>query len=269
MHQLTSYGDLLRRSEDDPWIRWGLDPATPRELWIHQDIVAIQRHGARRGFWVIPLPPSATADSGVPDHRDDVASRARTALEALRDEGRLTRPRTLTISVDAALGPVAHDVLRLGTGGDWEWMWTVDQPPAVSAEDRLIILDDVADAAEINTFSAAHNHRLWAQAGNGEIVRWCGIRDNAGDLIAVGGAQREESGVPHLAGIVTHTGHRGAGLGSAISAGLTRWALTDSGVCTLGMYSDNTAARSVYRRLGFRTAHCWRSRSLLGADQVG
>ena len=38
--------------------------------------------------------------------------------------------------------------------------------------------------------------------GTGRVARWIGRRDAAGRLTAVGGAEREAGGVPHLAGTV-------------------------------------------------------------------
>lgn len=269
MERLDSYAELLARAGDDPWVRWGAaarpvdDPAVsgaePLELWVHRDIALIQRTGERRGFWVVPLRQAAAAHAAPGDEAD----RVREALTVLRDGDHLARVAARTITIDAAHGGTAYSLLRLGEGGDWDWMWTVDDPPATAAEERLIRLDDGTDADEINAFAAAHNHRVWALAGTGQVVRWLGIRARDGELLAIGGSEREESGAPHLAGIVTHTGQRGKGFGAAVSTGLVRWALADSGVCTLGMYSDNAAARSVYRRIGFGTARAWQSRRLL------
>ncbi|SDS76757.1 GNAT family N-acetyltransferase [Microlunatus soli] len=264
MQRLASHADLLDRSGGDPWIRWGVPETDPDgrlpELWMHGDIAIVERTGERRGFWILPLPTAAA---------EDVAERFHDALIALRGSDLLARVDARTLTVDARHGALAHRVFALQPGGDWEWMWTTTEPPRLAAEDRLIILDDAADAAEINDFSAAHNHRLWTTAGTGHVVHWLGIRDTSGALVAVGGSEREATGVPHLAGIVTHTAHRGRGLGAAISTGLVRWALIDSDVCTLGMYSDNTVARSVYHRIGFDTAHAWHSRPLANPASAG
>jgi predicted GNAT family acetyltransferase len=59
---------------------------------------------------------------------------------------------------------------------------------------------------------------------------------------------------------------RGRGVGTAISIGLTAHALEDgSGVATLGAYSDNAAALAIYHRLGYRTAHRFRSGAVVPA----
>ena len=52
-------------------------------------------------------------------------------------------------------------------------------------------------------------------------------------------------------------------LGLAVSAHLTREAIADEGVCTLGMYSDNAVARRVYHGLGYTGDHLWSSRRIL------
>jgi predicted GNAT family acetyltransferase len=49
---------------------------------------------------------------------------------------------------------------------------------------------------------------------------------------------------------------RGRGLGTAVTAWLTRRLLEEgTGWVTLAMYSDNPAARRLYQRLGFVRAH--------------
>ncbi|MGO1974477.1 MAG: GNAT family N-acetyltransferase [Propionibacteriaceae bacterium] len=256
MERITSHADLLTRSGDDPWVRWVVEDDLPTEVWVHRDVALVERVGWRRGFWVAPLRPAC--DAPMPDE----AERVRSALTQLRDGGHLTRLRSQSVSTVQEHRAIAHQVLDLSTGGDWDWMWTTDPPPRHPVEVQVVPLDDRRDAEEINTFSARHNARIWAAAGTGRLVHWLGVRDSHGALIAVGGSEREASGAPHLAGIVTDTALRGQGLGTAVSAALTRWALVDFGACTLGMYSDNTVARRVYERLGYRTARAWHSRML-------
>ncbi|GAA5163567.1 GNAT family N-acetyltransferase [Ornithinimicrobium tianjinense] len=142
-------------------------------------------------------------------------------------------------------------------------MWTTAAPPVRPEEERLVLLDDRADAQELLAFAHAHNPRVWTRIGDGEVVRWLGVRDAAGQLLAVGGAEQEGSGVPHLAGILTATHARGQGWGETVTAALTRWSVAEHGVCTLGMFSDNDVARRIYGRLGYRTARAWHSRQLL------
>ena len=62
---------------------------------------------------------------------------------------------------------------------------------------------------------------------------------------------------------------RGRGLGAAVTARLTREAITGVGVCTLGMYADNAVARRVYHRLGYATVHQLSTRVPLRGSPVG
>lgn len=279
MLRLRSHDELLAHSPHDPWIRWSLARPLRGEVWVHEDVALVERLGRRRGFWVVPLRsgmPSAPGDSWVAaapgeDHASGSSSepaRVAAALTALRDGGHLDRLASQSVSVPQAHAAVAHEVLDLADGGDWDWMWTTRAPAAHPAEAEVVELDDLGDAAELEAFSRRHNPRVWTEIGTGRVHRWVGIRDADGALLAIGGAEAEESGIPHLAGIVTDAGHRGHGLGTAVTAHLTRWSVERHGACTLGMFSDNAAARSVYDRLGYRTAHAWHSRGLAGRDQL-
>lgn len=230
---------------------------------MHQGVALVQRLGRRPGFWVAPLRPHASPGTPLDDgRRAEEAGRVRAALVELRDGGHLSRLGARSLSVAQEHGPVAHEVLELGEGGDWEWMWTTTAPPQDPREGRVVALDDRQDAAELTAFTRSHNPRVWTEVGTGRVHRWMGVRDAAGALVVIGGAEREDTGVPHLAGIVTAAGHRGQGWAGVVSAALTRWALERHGACTLGMFSDNTTARGVYRRLGYRTARAWHSRAL-------
>lgn len=265
MERLTAHADLLARSGDDPWVRWVVEADLPTEVWVHEEIAMVERVGWRRGFWVAPLRSGQAERSGRAEHPAAAlgeAERVRSALTQLRDGEHLARLRSQSVSTVQEHGTIAHQVLDLTTGGDWDWMWTTTAPPVHPREGHVVRLDDTVDAEEINSFSARHNARIWAAAGTGRLVHWVGLRGAGGDLVAVGGVEREATGAPHLAGIVTDTSLRGQGLGTVVSAALTRWAVADSGVATLGMYSDNVAARRLYERLGFRTARAWHSRLL-------
>ncbi|WP_298886547.1 GNAT family N-acetyltransferase [uncultured Serinicoccus sp.] len=254
MDRLTSHAELLSLSGDDPWVRWALPDPLQGEVWVHDGVALVQRLGPRPGFWVAPLRGrGTTTESG----------RVRTALTQLRQGGHLQRLGARAVSVPQEHAEVAHAVLDLGDGGDWDWMWTTSQPAVDARERDVIPLDDRRDAAELEHFTREHNPRVWTEIGTGRVHHWVGVRGPDGGLVAVGGAEREATGVPHLAGIVTAAPHRGAGLATVVSAALTRWALAGHGACTLGMFSDNTAARRVYARLGFGTARAWHSRMLV------
>ena len=253
MERLTRHAELLALAGDDPWVRWCLPDPFRGEVWVHDGVALVQRLQRRPGFWVAPV----GAD------RPDESERVRSALLALRDGGHLARLESAVVSVVQEHAPVAHEVLDLGDGGDWEWMWSTAPPPTDPRDADVVVLDDTDDADELTTFTRTHNPRVWTEIGTGRVRQWRGLRDGSGSLVAIGGAEAGDAGTPHLAGIVTASTHRGQGLGSVVSSSLTRWALEQHGVCTLGMFSDNATARRMYERLGYRTARAWHSRALL------
>lgn len=154
--------------------------------------------------------------------------------------------------------------------GEWDYMWTEQVPSqgaggsgpvAALADLDLVELDDTADAETIETFGRQHNPAFEGLPGRGYARLWLAVYDR-GALLAVGALHTLGSGVPHLAGIVTHTAHRGHGLGAAMVIELTRRAIAAAGVSTLGVHHHNTAAIRLYRRLGYRTAHVFRTANL-------
>ncbi len=249
LHIVETYAELVRLSTDDPYLRFAVPDPLPTSALADRGAVAVERHGWRHGFVVVPLP------GGDGDAVERV-------LLALRDEGHVAARKVSSLSVPQPWGHLLPRHFAIDGGGDWEWLWTTVPPGHVPGEKDLVELDDAADAEEITRLSEAHSPRGEGDPGAGTTELWLGLRDREGELIAVGGMQRLASGAPHLAGIVVATPHRGRGLGGAVTAALTRRALDDSGVCTLGMYSDNATARGMYHRLGYCTAYAWASRRL-------
>ena len=255
---VASHAELLALTDHDPFVRWGIADPLPGRSLATEGAVAVERFGRRgRGLWVFP-------------HSGGGASSMRALLRQLR--GPALEMGTTGISVPQAYAGELAEAFDLGPGGEWDWMWTTQHPPAsIPGEEHLVVLDDTRDAEEIAALSTVHSPRGEGDPGTGRTQLWLGLRSSAGthprlgpdgELVAVGAMQSLESGAPHLAGIVTHVEHRGRGLGRAVTAGLTRAAITTYGVCTLGMYSDNPPARAIYVGLGYRTAYAWHSRRI-------
>ncbi|SOC54650.1 GNAT family N-acetyltransferase [Ornithinimicrobium cerasi] len=267
----VSRPELLAAGGDDPWLRWALPDPVPHAV-LADGVAVVQRLGHRPGFWVVPLRPARgpgsaqdAAERDEPDERerDDERERVVAVLRTFVRDGLPGEWGATSASVPQEHAAAALSVLgRTGQGGDWEWMWTTTAPRRDIREELLVALDDRRDAEELSAFARAHNPRVWTRIGEGHVVRWVGLRDADGGLVAVGGAELEATGVPHLAGILTATHARGQGWGEVVSSALTRWAVDRDGVCTLGMFSDNATARRLYLRLGYVTARAWHSRML-------
>ncbi|HWC22041.1 MAG TPA: GNAT family N-acetyltransferase [Flexivirga sp.] len=234
---------------DDPFLRWDLARPHLSDIWVYGDSVGFQRHSHSRHIHGLSL----IGRDNVPQLLDAVLADLPPEINGLALERRFL--------------PVLQDRLgtRLGAGGDWDWMWTEQPPPHIAAEDLLVELDDLADAADIIALNAVGNPSAESEPGTGRTRLWLGVR-RADELVAAGAMHRTPGGAPHLAGIVVHPRLRGRGLGVAVTAGLTRRAIADYGVCTLGMYADNDRARAMYEGLGFAVARAWASRRLLPAD---
>lgn len=252
LHPVPSHADAVAITGTDPWVRWALPADPPPQMWRGEHALAVERRGGRRhSLTIIPLP-------GAPDPPAAVGA----VIAAVVANGLLADLQVLGITVPQGHLDVLEQHLPVHGGGDWAWLWTRQVPQFQPAEAQLVHLDDHADATELTEFSAAHSPTAEGEPGTGRSELWIGARDETGALIAAGAMQRLPSGVPYLAGIVVHTAHRGYGLGSSVTAALTRAGLAQARVCALSMYSDNPAAARTYHRLGYRTAWRWASRSL-------
>ncbi len=194
-----------------------------------------------------------------------------TGVEALLSDERvrswLTGLGIAHISVPREAYAVLQAHLPVTEAGTWEWMWTRAAPLPLAGEASLVRLGP-STKAEVAAVLERNNPRTFGQPFARPAQLWVGARDEDGHLVAVGCSEANGAGIPHLAGITVEAEQRGQGLGAAVTAYLTREALARAGVCTLGMYADNTVARRVYHRLGYLTAVTWTTSHLGAALQA-
>lgn len=223
-----------------PFVRHQLDPADTVLVLALGDALVIDGNRNRTG-------PSDGSPSlwclGPP------ADLARLAAEAV---SRVERPGR--VSVEAASYELLPEAWRHPVEGEWHWMLTHDQPPRHPREESVV---EVTDAAAIDPLLDLANPHSFARPGARGVERWLGVPGPDG-LLAVGALYRDPSGAGHLRSVTTHPSATGGGLGTAVSAALTRAAL-ERGPATLGVYVDNAPALAVYARLGYRTAVTFRS----------
>ncbi|MFC7624227.1 GNAT family N-acetyltransferase [Microlunatus sp. GCM10028923] len=247
--RLDSAAALRSLDPEDPFLRWEIPATLARPGYVYGAAVIIPRMTQTRGDGSALF--GTTEDAAV-------------LVEELIKTGRLDElPRNILTIEEPCYAEVAER-LELGPGGDWHWMWTADEPPEQAGEDKII---EVArpDWPELTILIDEHNPGSDGIPGRLPGQVWLGLRDRTGSLIACGVVEDNVAGYPLLSGITVDPAYRGRGLGRAITAALTRFAVRRQGVCTLGAYAANSVAIKLYESLGFRIGRRWRSRRLIGA----
>lgn len=248
---------LLELSAQDPWVRW----ATSSEV-----LAVAGEHGwACLGPWRSRL----AHWGGTAVVRRGTDERAET--EALEILARMADEQGVTVewfSTRPGRQLQPPPGLAATGSGHWDFMWTRDVPGAAPVKGvELGELHDLDDADLIEDFGRRHSPTFEGFPGRGYASLWLVARGPRGRLLGVGAVHELASGMPHLAGIVVDGAHRGRGIGRLLTAELTRRAIEEAGVSTLGVYSDNVPATRLYAALGYRTAHRLHTRSLAAGLQ--
>ena len=162
--------------------------------------------------------------------------------------------------------------LELGDREAWDYMVyeSSDEPPVQPGEERVVgLAPSPENDAEIEEFLKQANPTYSAKPGWEAIRMWATVRDDGGALLAVGAYCVRDGGSGYLASIGTLPAARGQGLGTAVTAWLTRQSVRDGNpYCALGHYWPNEPARRLYLRLGYRTTHEMSS-GRLAEERVG
>ena len=233
-------GDLFAHTTD-PFVRHQVDPTSAKRAWVHGRATVIS--GGRGRPQEAPPGPVYTC-VGPPE---DLAPLMRHVAQSAQPAWRVTN----VMEADGLVPPLwtRSAVHR------WHWMLTHDVPALIDAERA----EPVVDADEINAVLDAANADSFARPGAPGIEVWLGVR-NTRRLLGVGALMRLPDGTGHLRGVGVLEEARGRGIGTTISAALTRRGFANgSDVCTLGVYTDNVAAVAMYKRLGYATVHTFTS----------
>jgi ribosomal protein S18 acetylase RimI-like enzyme len=227
----------LRRDTQDPFLRWSVPDEGLLGAWrVGRSFAVARTRGLRVATpapWVLLL--------GDPAELAAVVERLPELLGTL--------PGGATVSAPAyPLLPTSWD---LAVRGRWDYLLTAHVPAAPDD----VGIHDVHDEAAISDLLDAGNADAHARPGDPRIHSWLGVSDELG-LACVGALTVTENGGAHLRAITTAPRARRRGLGSAVSAALTRRGLREvSPEVTLGVYSDNTPALELYAALGYSRVH--------------
>ena len=151
---------------------------------------------------------------------------------------------------------------RLQNPVDWDFRWTPRAPERVPGEQAVEWLrgQDEPKVAELLDLAS---RRTSARPGDADVRRWAGIGGAGGRLDACAADASAAPGVGHISAIATRPECRGLGLGTAITAWVTRQLLVEFDIVTLGLYADNPTARRLYDRLGYVDEHHFTSGELV------
>lgn len=232
---LTSAAEVLLATDHDPFARGTLRRPDVHG-WAGHDAVAWrtvdhEEQVAYVSFWGPPAGAARLLEQ---------------LLAELPHRTRVTLPRGT-----AALLPawVAID------GTDWDFWWR-DAPPDPRPGEQQVV--DVS-ADEVAALLPVASPTASALPGDPAVRRWVGVRGPAG-LLACAADTSSATGVGHLSSIAVHPDARGRGLGTAVTAALSRRLLEEGcDVVTLGMYAHNDAGRAMYRGLGMKDDHLFTS----------
>jgi ribosomal protein S18 acetylase RimI-like enzyme len=237
---ITDRDALLAHRPDDVYARASLAPGAPVAGYALGEAISWVRTSRHRGLEFLTV-------SGPTEDAVALAVAADAALPA--PVYGLTVPRAAWSRLPGALRPQE--------GTDWDFWWTDAAPRPQPGEERAGWL--AADDELLALLERASPRRM-ASPGDPHVLRWCGIRDESGALVACAAEVDDMANAPHLAGVAVAPEARSRGLGRAITAWLTRQLLAEGHpVVTLGMYADNEPARRAYRAIGYRDTHHWTS----------
>ncbi|MGW3288244.1 GNAT family N-acetyltransferase [Streptomyces sp. NPDC001002] len=168
--------------------------------------------------------------------------------DVLREVGPTYRPFGEVELIDG----LVRGIPELGRGGGpFLWMET-EERPTVSGPGDVDWLDARGEG-EAGDLFARHFPDSYAQPGRPGVRRWAGARDESdGRLLAVAADAWSGVGCGFLAGVVTHPGARGRGLGGAVSGFVVGALVRDYGRAALMVDVGNAGAVGVYERVGMK-----------------
>ena len=111
---------------------------------------------------------------------------------------------------------------------------------------------EIQGDTEISDFLKAHapNSSVWP--GNPELVFWAGIRNDSGELIAVGAVTMWETGQKIVSSVGTAEHERGKGIATKLVAEMVAKAHElEFPRLGLAVRADNIAAKRAYEKVGF------------------
>jgi len=261
--QQALLADVVDALAGDPFLAYDLDPGSLERTAFEPGLAAawLSHHPWRSVRWI-------TSVAHVPE-TDESRAAAVALVERLADEAEdagtpatgVTWPRLALDLMPARLRPPHHH--------EWDHWFTHVDPPASAVRSAYDVDPPVVDLEagdpRIPALLEVASPDAPIRPGDPRVVRWAGIDDpdEPGRLVALVAVTAQRSGAGHLNDVATHPDLRGRGLARYLCGRVTIDALAEGRpAVTLGMYTDNHAARALYTTLGFTCLHSFASGSL-------
>ncbi|GAB3544370.1 ribosomal protein S18 acetylase RimI-like enzyme [Actinopolyspora lacussalsi] len=230
VRHLTGAAELLTVAGADTYTR----------MTVAEEAVGYATDEAVAWFTRVPWQPGSLSLRGRP----------RAALELLVE----LRKAGLLDSVDSVRLPLlsgedGDERLSVSRLEDWYFLTAEVAPERRHGESAVEVLPN-GESERIEWLLREGHPATGANSRASGVRRWFGIRD--GDRLVACGADRSINGVGFLAKITVDPAYGGRGLGSDLTAAMTRALLDEFGEVALGVTVDNARAIDVYERLGYR-----------------
>ena len=111
---------------------------------------------------------------------------------------------------------------------------------------------EAGPSPEIERFLQLNSPEASAGPSDPEMVFWVLHRNGAGEVDAVAGGKRWQSGTPAIVSVAVGLDSRRQGLGEAVTqVAASEWFARGASAVHLGVRGSNTGAQALYRKIGF------------------
>jgi GNAT superfamily N-acetyltransferase len=247
----ATWAEVLAMFPEDAYARHSVDPESLASVWVDgssQAVVWINTHHFAGRPWALMLGEPTAATSLVAEVR---------------------------AAHSDAFGGITHEIgtwlpedFLFDQSWNWDWFWTGLHAP--ERDQPEVTIDWVDESVYDDLRAVLHAASDWRSVEPGEerAERWAALRHDD-EIVSCLAVTRSGRGTPNLASVATHPDQRGRGFARDVTAWTTNRLLDEgSPVVTLGMYSDNDAARKVYDALGYTVGHEFRSGHLRSSQDL-
>ncbi len=236
MRELKDAAEVVAACDDDDLVVWAAQGMRPGvRAWTYGDAIAVASPGIARGDRLVV--------------RGGPVQAIRLVRHALAEAGPSFRPFGDAVLVHEVAAAV--EGLRVPSG--FSWMATRKPPEPYASQGPGEPVDWLATGDEpgVADLLATANPDSYAVPGLAGVRRWAGVRDGAGELLAVAADAWSAPAVGLIAGVATAVRARRRGLGERVCRFVTEELLAEHGRVALMVDDWNDTALGVYHRLGF------------------